>query len=218
MYSVTKNKKTISLYFRLNFYCSGTLDFYILICYTSSMKNISKKSIFLSLGLLAILVFGTIVFIPTKTEARTIRFIRMGTGQVIEHNYDNLNNEESERNTVVSSATKSNYPNTIGNRTTNSSSSNNNSSNSTSTNSTKTTETVKSSDTSTTKTDDDVVASDVNESYGNLSANALFGSNGFMPTGLVQWIILTIVILAIIFLWRYVHAEEKYLAEPLKHA
>ncbi len=61
-------------------------------------------------------------------------------------------------------------------------------------------------------------ASDVNQNYGNLTANALEGSNSFLPTGLLQWIILAIIITAIVFLWRYVHAEEKYLSEPLKHA
>jgi hypothetical protein len=62
-------------------------------------------------------------------------------------------------------------------------------------------------------------ASDVNDSYGSLTANALFGSNSFMPTGLVQWIIFAIIVLLIIFLWRYIHrSEEKYLSSPLKHA
>ncbi|MCM2339253.1 MAG: hypothetical protein NDI62_02250 [Burkholderiales bacterium] len=54
--------------------------------------------------------------------------------------------------------------------------------------------------------------------FSGVTANALVGSNSFMPTGLLQWIILLIIIVAIMFLWRYVHAEEKYLAEPLKHA
>ena len=64
-----------------------------------------------------------------------------------------------------------------------------------------------------------VNASDFNESYGSLTANALLGSNSFMPTGLVQWIIFAILIVLIIFLWRYVHrSEEKYMLEPMKHA
>jgi hypothetical protein len=62
-------------------------------------------------------------------------------------------------------------------------------------------------------------ASDVNDSYGSLTANALFGSNSFMPSGLLQWFIAIILILAIIFSWRYVHrSKENYMAEPLKHA
>ena len=54
--------------------------------------------------------------------------------------------------------------------------------------------------------------------FSGVTANALEGSNTFLPSGLMQWIILAIMIAAIIFLWRYVHAEEKYLSEPLKHA
>jgi len=61
--------------------------------------------------------------------------------------------------------------------------------------------------------------SDVNPNYGSLTANALFGSNSFMPSGLIQWIVFAILILLIVFLWRYVHrSEEKYMAEPMKHA
>ncbi len=62
-------------------------------------------------------------------------------------------------------------------------------------------------------------ASDVNPNYGSLTANALFGSNSFMPSGLIQWIVFAILILLIVFLWRYVHgSKEKYMTEPLKHA
>jgi hypothetical protein len=61
--------------------------------------------------------------------------------------------------------------------------------------------------------------SDINPTYGSLTANALFGSNSFMPTGLIQWIFFVLLILAIIFLWRYVHfSKEKYMSEPMKHA
>ena len=64
-----------------------------------------------------------------------------------------------------------------------------------------------------------VSASDFNESYGSLTANALLGSNSFMPTGLVQWIIFVILIVLIIFLWRHVHrSKEKYMLEHMKHA
>jgi len=65
----------------------------------------------------------------------------------------------------------------------------------------------------------DTTVSDINDKYGNLSANALFGSNSFMPTGLVQWVFSIILIITIILLWRYVHkSEEKYMGEPMKHA
>jgi hypothetical protein len=65
----------------------------------------------------------------------------------------------------------------------------------------------------------DTTTTDINDKYGNLSANALFGSNSFMPTGLVQWVFSIILIITIILLWRYVHkSEEKYMGEPMKHA
>jgi len=70
-----------------------------------------------------------------------------------------------------------------------------------------------------TEENNNVSASDSNENYGSLTANAFLGSDSFMPTGLVQWIVFVIIILLIIFLWRYVHrSEEKYMGEPLKHA
>jgi hypothetical protein len=69
-----------------------------------------------------------------------------------------------------------------------------------------------------TDTNNTVTNNDTNENFSNLTANALLGSNSFMPSGLAQWIFLIIIILAIIFLWRYVYAEEEYLAEPMKHS
>lgn len=63
-----------------------------------------------------------------------------------------------------------------------------------------------------------MVTDNQNENFSGLTANALGGSDSFMPTGLLQWIILGIIIAVIIFLWRYVFAEEKYMSEPMKHA
>lgn len=55
---------------------------------------------------------------------------------------------------------------------------------------------------------------------GSLTANALIGStNNFLPTGIFQWIILSILITLVIFAFRYAHSSrEKYLNSPLKHA
>ena len=72
--------------------------------------------------------------------------------------------------------------------------------------------------TTTTEKSNDAITSDINENYGSLAANALLGSDSFMPSGLVQWIFFIILVIAIVFLWRYVHAEDKYMSEPLKHA
>ena len=52
----------------------------------------------------------------------------------------------------------------------------------------------------------------------NLTANALFGQNGFMPTGILGWILLAILILLIVILVRVVFGRRKqFLATPLKH-
>ncbi len=80
----------------------------------------------------------------------------------------------------------------------------------------KNTDNTTSSVSNTTKKDNSIAT---NDSYGSLTANALFGSNSFMPSGLIQWIFFAVLILAIIFMWKYVHrSEEKYKAEPMKHA
>jgi len=81
-----------------------------------------------------------------------------------------------------------------------------------------TTNTTNTTVTKTTDTNETVATSENNDSFSGLTANALEGSNSFLPTGLMQWIFLAIIIVTIIFLWRYIFAEEKYLSEPLKHA
>jgi hypothetical protein len=53
----------------------------------------------------------------------------------------------------------------------------------------------------------------------NLAANALFGSNGFLPSGLIQWILFAIFILLIVILARIIFgAKRKYGSTPLKHS
>ncbi|HEU0085433.1 MAG TPA: IPT/TIG domain-containing protein [Candidatus Paceibacterota bacterium] len=57
------------------------------------------------------------------------------------------------------------------------------------------------------------------ESYKSLTANAVFGSRGFFPTGILQWIIFVILIGAIVFIWRkYFGGESQYRSAPMKHA
>ncbi|MEI6280400.1 MAG: IPT/TIG domain-containing protein [bacterium] len=52
----------------------------------------------------------------------------------------------------------------------------------------------------------------------NLTSNAIFGSNSFLPSGLAQWIILAIIILLIVIFARKVFGGEKnYHGTPLKH-
>ncbi len=51
----------------------------------------------------------------------------------------------------------------------------------------------------------------------NLAANVIYGSNSFLPSGLVQWILFAIFILIIIILIRKVFGGEKnYHATPMK--
>ncbi len=55
--------------------------------------------------------------------------------------------------------------------------------------------------------------------YSSLAANAVFGEVGFLPTGLVQWIMVAILILLIVVLVRKVFGGAKgYYASPLKHS
>ena len=52
-----------------------------------------------------------------------------------------------------------------------------------------------------------------------LTANALDGSNSFMPSSVVQWIFFSILLLAIIILVRKIlGAEKHYHGTPMKHA
>lgn len=57
------------------------------------------------------------------------------------------------------------------------------------------------------------------ESYSNLASNAIFGSNSFLPSGLIQWVLFAIVILLIIIIARKIFgAKQNYDEAPMKHA
>ena len=52
-----------------------------------------------------------------------------------------------------------------------------------------------------------------------LVASVIWGSNSFMPSGLVQWIFFAILILIIVILTRKIfRGEDKYHSTPMKHA
>lgn len=74
--------------------------------------------------------------------------------------------------------------------------------------------------TSTTKKTTTTTASTSNtEKYNDLAANAIFGHVGFLPSGLLQWILFAILILIIVILTRRVFGgSKKYHDTPLKHA
>ncbi|MFA5841067.1 MAG: hypothetical protein WC847_02245 [Candidatus Paceibacterota bacterium] len=60
---------------------------------------------------------------------------------------------------------------------------------------------------------------DANSNYSNLASNAIFGTNGFMPTGLIQWILFAIIVLLLIILVRKIFGGKKnYDEAPMKHA
>lgn len=51
-----------------------------------------------------------------------------------------------------------------------------------------------------------------------LTANTIYGSNSFLPSGLVQWVLFAIFVLVIVILSRLLFGyREKYLSTPLKH-
>ncbi len=57
------------------------------------------------------------------------------------------------------------------------------------------------------------------EDASNLAANVIFGSGGFLPTGILDWILVAILILVIVILARKIFGgENRYHSEPLKHA
>ena len=59
---------------------------------------------------------------------------------------------------------------------------------------------------------------DETEKYSDLAASAIFGENSFLPTGLIQWILLAILVLGGVILVRKVYGgSEKYYATPMKH-
>ncbi len=56
------------------------------------------------------------------------------------------------------------------------------------------------------------------ETNSDLTANAVFGDNGFLPSGLIQWILFAILVLLIVIMVRRIYGgTEKYHATPLKH-
>lgn len=55
--------------------------------------------------------------------------------------------------------------------------------------------------------------------YQGLAANTIFGDNGFMPSGLLGWILLSIFLLLIIIFSRLVYGgTKKFMSTPLKHS
>ena len=109
---------------------------------------------------------------------------------------------------------------TINNRTTVTNINNNNNQSSTITRTTTNTEnnTDNTDNTySNTNQTENTTTTDTNSKSSNLAATAIFGSNGFLPSGLMQWILFAIIILLIVILARRVFgARAKYNEAPMK--
>jgi len=159
------------------------------------MKNINtiKHNIVFSLIILAILSLGVIT-IPSKANAQ------YGYGGYVGSINSGQNNNYQTQTYYSPTPTPvyvNNYETIPASNTTNQN-----------TTTTKTT-TTNSTNTSVDKTN----------TSSNLSANAIFGSNSFVPSRLIQWVMIAILILFIVILVRRIYGgREKYHATPLKHS
>jgi hypothetical protein len=151
---------------------------------------------------------------------KTTTFIDSGTLQA-QINYSGLNNKEEYFITVFNPAPGGGYSNAV------SFTVNNYVAPVTNNNTTKNTTISKTKNvTNTTAVNKNTIENDSKETNANaddqnvkdLAAGAIFGSNAFMPSSLLQWIFFTILILLAVILWRklYVSDEDKH--TPLKHA
>jgi hypothetical protein len=69
------------------------------------------------------------------------------------------------------------------------------------------------------KTTAKVAKTNTGDSFSTLAANALFGTNGFLPSGIFQWLIFAIIILVLVIVARKAFgSEDKYHGTPMKHA
>ena len=70
----------------------------------------------------------------------------------------------------------------------------------------------------TVQTDNGNNNANANKDVSDLASNAIFGSNTFYPSGLIQWILFAILILLIVILVRKIYgADKKYHSTPMKH-
>jgi len=89
-------------------------------------------------------------------------------------------------------------------------------SSSTNPNATSTPKTVAKAKTTTTATN--TVAKIDTSTNSGLAASAVFGSSGFLPSGIIQWILFAILVLLIVILARKIYgADEAYNTAPMKH-
>jgi hypothetical protein len=166
------------------------------------MKNIKNKSINYGLKILTIFAF-VMIFVPFNMAAAQSNGYGVGGGAIYGTN-NTYYNPIPVYQTPVYVAPQTSIPVVY--------------SNSTNPNRTKTvaTQTAPARETATPSQSTTTPATDNTGS--DLASNAIFGTAGFLPSGLIQWILFAIFILLIIILIRKVSgAKEKYQTEPLKH-
>ncbi|MES3032104.1 MAG: hypothetical protein V4699_02570 [Patescibacteria group bacterium] len=188
------------------------------------MNKINNNKIVFALGILAILAFGTSVS-PEPVSAGTAGYVtpydssnyssnRYNTYQT-PSNYDNIEptyvapaytpaptyTAPSPTPTVYSNSTNPNRTTTTRTATR------------TTTPATQTT-----ANQNTTYTNSNADSATNTETNGDLGANAIFGSDGFLPSSIIQWIMFAILVLLIVILVRKIHGGgERYHAMPMKH-
>lgn len=166
-------------------------------------NTIKYNSIISSLAILAVLALGTVVFIPTKASAqyegrynsynqpKKVVVVRPTVRSDGATSGTNNVSSDTAGYTVVYEQPMVTYVNT----------------------STKNTS-VAAQTTADLKNQNDTATRD---EFSDLAANALFGSNSFMPSGLTQWILLAIfILLLVIFVRKTFGAQKEYHATPLK--
>ncbi len=169
--------------------------------------KIDNKSIVFGLGILGIFTFAAIAM-PAKASAYDELY---GGGyfnrRAPHYNESYIPNDNSNDVVYVNGGNNENYSRSNSNTTYNNSKS------------TSTSNTTKNTTKSTSTSNQEDFESNDSEELSDIAGNAIFGTGGFAPSGLVQWILLGIFILLIVILVRKITgAEARYHAEPLKHA
>jgi hypothetical protein len=144
-------------------------------------------------------------------------YISVFDGQNINESYSNAAFFTVNNNSANSSAStnNNNYNNSNSNSSSSSNSTNSNNSNTTSANNNSSSSANTNSGG---QTDSSQTGSTTSNSASDLASNAIFGSNSFLPSGLVQWILFGILILLVIILIRRIFgAKEAYEELPMKY-
>jgi len=167
------------------------------------MKNMNNKSIILAFGILAILAFGAII-IPVEANAQYARY-RFNPDNEVSNEYARYRFNPDNTNITYfteSSPEQIYYYQAPANPSTSTTYYN-----------------TPSGSQTINETDNANKSDEQEEDYSGLAANAVFGGSGFLPSGLVQWILLAIFILIMVIIARRITgARNKYHSLPLKHA